>query len=74
MKARLRTMGITGSISALLAAGALLIPAASAQAQPLSPYQCEVLVNIMNIAVERGETKYAEEIFADWFEGDCFMH
>jgi hypothetical protein len=34
MTARLRTIGIGGSIAALLATGALLLPAAPAQAMP----------------------------------------
>jgi hypothetical protein len=60
MKARLRRVGIGGSIATLLAAGALLLPAAPAQAQ-VSRGSCQMLASEIDLA-------YANYQFGHGFE------
>jgi hypothetical protein len=70
MKARLRSAGIGGTIAALLTTGALLLPAASAQALP-SRGQCEVVSDMYHMAVYNNDIPYAWELLERWWAMGC---
>lgn len=70
MKKKLRTMAAGTSITALLATGALLLPAAPAQAMRNSPV-CNTLATYFNYYLESGEWDKAEGVWITMEEWEC---
>jgi hypothetical protein len=71
MKARLRRLGVGGSLAALLATGALLLPAApAAQARPSANY-CASLESVIELALDFGHIGYALELTLRYIELEC---
>jgi hypothetical protein len=68
MTARLRTIGIGGSIAALLASAALMFPAAE-PAQAMTP-RCEMLRSMIDLAIPN-EIWYAIELMMEYKALGC---
>ena len=65
MKARLRKAGVGGAIAALLATGALLLPAAPAQAQ-VRRDDCPALKGLWEFHIEYGNFWYGMILWEQW--------
>jgi hypothetical protein len=71
MKGRLRTLGIAGSLAALMATGALLLPAAPVQAMPRAG-GCEMIESEIGLALANEQWVHAFELWEQGAARECW--
>lgn len=72
MIARLRSIGVGGSIATLLATGALLVPAAASPAPAQAYGSCQMLESLIYLANANGDFWYVWELWERGIYMECW--
>lgn len=71
IKSRLRSLGVMGSLAALLSTGALMLPAAPAQAMPRAG-GCAMLESTILVALNHNQWVLAFEMWEEGAARECW--
>jgi|GEM_PF-3300463 len=71
IKSRLRSLGVMGSLAALLSTGALMLPAAPAQAMPRAG-GCAMLESSIVVALNQYQWDYAFQLWEEGAARECW--